>query len=1600
MSSRYNFINKKKYNKNIKEDSAKEKIAKIKIKEFIKQSKNRVRMRKKPISNSMINIFYDSPQKFFAQYKKSIKYSSYFDICGNSIFMHYFYILYEKHKLNTKKIAKNNLSKNKILLNINVYENNIDAFLKEHKDSLVIQDLCFETPLHKIAKLHDKIFFLKIFEKLNILGLLNEKLISIKNIKNETCCDYIFDEIKNKYKYFISNKEDEYNLFKNFVSNIINIYYYSIFEPLTTEIKIILINFLLKNNYDIVKKQSFDNLYSNIDKILKIERILNICEYIYNPYCSGINYLNILFNLCKTNEDFNKLQNLVSQIQNRKETKIITNFNNNNNDNNFDLLSINELCILNHINYSFVKMNSSKVKGKYEINYCIQLIKNNFKQIINNKNDTQIINIIQNLFHLYNWRPFEDYIQKKDEKKIIPHRGGLINNLLLNTYLNFDKKEEILSILNETTHGIVYKELDEYFSIYTFFKYIHNSKKKITQLYKENKYIYKVINDFNLVGNIYEYLIYLCDNYDKDSLDKYIELLNNFVTNGNPILINCYKSKYNLSINYIKQIFNIIKNYKMENYNGKYEYLIMMEDFSFEFILSDKKLCEYCLLDIFQRNKEDFLALKIVFSFKYDFCEFIDSYQEQIINLISIYNKEFSLYLLSLETLEKNNNKALENKLIIILANLFLKNKELFCFYNEYIRKKNYSKFCFLFNESSNNFKYNISFLITICIKNLLTNWDKPIDYLQIFNYLEKIILQCCQFLIISMKTRIHKIKVINFFFDDFLFLINPEMRKKLEFYKNICYDNIINCEDDNSYEEYEDNSDENEDVYKDEDENKDKNKDKNKNKDEYFYSGFWKEIDNYAKDNKFYYSKNYYLKRRRYYYDEISLKKSQERERNRIKIYKMRANKKYYFIQKDQKIKEYFCFIMMLINIKIKYGDFNPELLFNICKEFNLFMDVFFNYIDISHENLKKKEIIQNFLLIKYSNEDSFDIKFKNYLSHNFSDLKQVNHSFIINFFTNINKKFDEMKIREYNSLIIPSFKLNNIPEKNNYFVNLLIEGIINKKIYFLNFLIEDYKIITDNEIEKIIRLIKFISKKCYDKLKKINLYTNKYNFFFINQYINENEKYNIFMNLYKFLIYLKKLNITLFNLLSNNFFFIGETISLFLDVYFNIIEKYYPIKKMKKEIDYINNEIQEFIVSFYKFYKDKEETKRTKIYQSIDYFFILLLKSFYNKISILNEKNDIYQEYNLLQEITKFIFEKNINKISIYNKFSGSNEYNENEDIIKIHFFIHNYDDYTIYQFKENIMLRNNIMEIIIEKIPDKFIEISEFFRKYNGSNNFISEINLLIKNNSEITFPYILNIYSLINSPEFLTTEKYKLRDFYKPFFSLKQLKYIMNNFIIRRIIILIKNINNIHEEINLNEQDLFKDKKICLKLLNYSFTKEKMDYIINKINMLYCEDNYENLFIEILKENIINKDIFDFVFNSLTEMQIKDLFENNKEIIIKAIYGYIEINGYYFIEILLNNLEKYTIDKKFIKHLIFPPKNTDEFNEMIKYLNEKIFFQISNSENSENMDENKEEEEKRRIEQEIKKNKIRKKKKKTKKEEEEKKEKEERKKKKKK
>ena len=222
------------------------------------------------------------------------------------------------------------------------------------------------------------------------------------------------------------------------------------------------------------------------------------------------------------------------------------------------------------------------------------------------------------------------------------------------------------------------------------------------------------------------------------------------------------------------------------------------------------------------------------------------------------------------------------------------------------------------------------------------------------------------------------------------------------------------------------------------------------------------------------------------------------------------------------------------------------------------------------------------------------------------------------------------------------------------------------------------------------------------------------------------------------------------------------------------------------------------------------------------------------------------------------------------------------------------------------DNAYKRNKIMKVIIDKTPDIFMEVSEFFRKNNGRNNFVSEVNLLIKNNSKFSFPYISNIYSLINSSTF--NGKYNSKTFYKPYFSLNQLINTMNEFLIKKILFLIKRINNINEEINLNENDIFRNKQFSIKLLDSSLPKEKIDYIINKILFLYCEGKYEIFFIEIIKENIINKYVFDLALNNLSEERSKQLFDENKAIIIKSLYRYSEINGYYFIQTLLDNLEK--------------------------------------------------------------------------------------------
>ena len=138
-------------------------------------------------------------------------------------------------------------------------------------------------------------------------------------------------------------------------------------------------NLLQIIKYNIIQQKNFDILYKSIFEFIKDEKC-NIYEYIFYPFTSGINYLNYLYELCKVDEHYNKLLNLIINISSK-------NYNQNR-------INVGELCIINHINYTFRKMNSTKKKGYDEINYCILLIKNVIPIIIKGKKNEDIIKIL------------------------------------------------------------------------------------------------------------------------------------------------------------------------------------------------------------------------------------------------------------------------------------------------------------------------------------------------------------------------------------------------------------------------------------------------------------------------------------------------------------------------------------------------------------------------------------------------------------------------------------------------------------------------------------------------------------------------------------------------------------------------------------------------------------------------------------------------------------------------------------------------------------------------------------------------------------------------------------------------------------------------------------------------------------------------------------------------------------------------------------------------------------------------------------------------------------------------------------------------------
>ena len=102
-------------------------------------------------------------------------------------------------------------------LNNKIYTSNFNSFFKTYEKYLAMQDSSLETPFHKIAKLRKIKFFFLIYNQLKLIDALNEKILLIKNINDETCFDCIAKEIEIKRSEIINNKED-FELYNNFIA--------------------------------------------------------------------------------------------------------------------------------------------------------------------------------------------------------------------------------------------------------------------------------------------------------------------------------------------------------------------------------------------------------------------------------------------------------------------------------------------------------------------------------------------------------------------------------------------------------------------------------------------------------------------------------------------------------------------------------------------------------------------------------------------------------------------------------------------------------------------------------------------------------------------------------------------------------------------------------------------------------------------------------------------------------------------------------------------------------------------------------------------------------------------------------------------------------------------------------------------------------------------------------------------------------------------------------------------------------------------------------------------------------------------------------------
>lgn len=310
----------------------------------------------------------------------------------------------------------------------------------------------------------------------------SEQILNIKNIDNKSCFDLVINEIDLNSNNLTKNDFDLYIDFLN--SNKTSI---ESLHP-KTQLDLKLFSLSLNFHLKIYKNITFKEIYIGLHNLLQNvkEKIINY-NYFFNE---DMNILNILYHYIKNDDDFNKIFKLISELLNtnlnkmnklkeivikKKKTKEISIY----------------YYIYNHIGYVLRKTNKNN-----EINYGIKLINEILPTLLNNNS----------------FKEFKDNEKIIKLKKLKFNNNSLEINVAKNANLNFDKKCQILNLIENLLKENFDENYDEdVICLYKLFKLYNTNfygerilnESSINSYFKKFKYIRKIFADFFYIGKVY-----------------------------------------------------------------------------------------------------------------------------------------------------------------------------------------------------------------------------------------------------------------------------------------------------------------------------------------------------------------------------------------------------------------------------------------------------------------------------------------------------------------------------------------------------------------------------------------------------------------------------------------------------------------------------------------------------------------------------------------------------------------------------------------------------------------------------------------------------------------------------------------------------------------------------------------------------------------------------------------------------------------------------------------------------------------------------------------------------------------------------------------